>query len=97
MIPAAIDASQILSPGSGRSHPAQSSGVVTNQKTNPVRADVDRLRAILHNCALRGPNSQNRDNHSDFRNHRRGRVAFVKSLDPQKGARLRTIFDRIRW
>jgi hypothetical protein len=72
-------------------------GVVTNQKINPVRADVDRLRAILHNSALHGPNSQNRENHPDFRNHLRGRVAYVESLNPQKGARLRTIFDRIRW
>lgn len=72
-------------------------GVVINDRINPVRADVDRLRAILHNCALHGPNSQNRDNHPDFRNHLRGSVAFIESLNPQKGARLRTIFDRIHW
>lgn len=72
-------------------------GVVMNEKINPVRADVDRLRALLHNCVRHGPHTQNRDGHADFRNHLRGRVAFIESLNPQKGARLRALFERIHW
>ena len=45
-------------------------GIVTNERVNVVRADYDRLKAILTNCARRGPESQNREGHEDFRAHR---------------------------
>jgi RNA-directed DNA polymerase len=72
-------------------------GVVANQHVNVVRADFDRLKATLTNCVHRGPAGQNRENHPAFRQHLAGRVAFVEMLNPQKGARLRRIFDRIDW
>ena len=72
-------------------------GVVVNDKLSISRADVDRLRAILFNCARSSPASQNRDAHPDFRAHLRGRVGWVESIDPAKGARLRRLFDRISW
>jgi RNA-directed DNA polymerase len=72
-------------------------GVVANQHVNVVRADFDRLKAILTNCVHRGAASQNRENHPAFRQHLTGRVAFVEMINPQKGARLRRIFDRIDW
>jgi RNA-directed DNA polymerase len=72
-------------------------GVVVNEKLSASRRDLDRLRAILHNCVRHGPASQNRDDHPDFRAHLRGRIAWVASLDPAKGARLRAMFDEIRW
>lgn len=72
-------------------------GVVTNEGVNVVRADFDRLKAILTNCVHHGPASQNRENHPAFRMHLEGRVAFVEMVNPQKGARLRRIFDRIQW
>jgi len=62
-----------------------------------VRAEVERLRALLHNCRRFGPESQNHDGHADFAAHLRGRVAWVASLDPAKGARLRAAFEQIRW
>jgi RNA-directed DNA polymerase len=58
---------------------------------------VELLRAILFNCARSGPASQNRDAHPEFRAHLRGRVAWVESIDPGKGARLRRLFERIAW
>jgi RNA-directed DNA polymerase len=72
-------------------------GIVTNQRMNPVRADFDRLRAILTNCVRTGPAAQNRESRSDFRAHLRGRISFIESLNGQKGARLRRIFGRIHW
>lgn len=72
-------------------------GVVVNEKLSAPRAEVERLRAVLHNCVRRGPATQNRDGHHDYRSHLRGRVAWIASLDPAKGARLRTIFEQIRW
>lgn len=72
-------------------------GIVVNQKLSTPRPELERLRAILHNCARYGPATQNRDGHADFRAHLRGRVAWIRSLDPQRGDRLQAMFERIRW
>jgi hypothetical protein len=72
-------------------------GVVTNERINIVRADFDRLKATLTNCAKHGPASQNREGRPDFRRHLAGRIAFVEMLNPQKAARLKKIFVRIQW
>jgi len=72
-------------------------GLVANDHMNVIRRDFDRLKATLTNCVRHGPASQNRDAHPQFRSHLDGRVAFVESINPQKGARLRRIFAQIRW
>lgn len=72
-------------------------GVVANQHVNVIRADFDRLKAILTNCARHGPESQNRAGHASFRSHLEGRVAFVTMIHPAKGRRLREILERISW
>lgn len=84
-----------------RVHPAgvrQSvTGVVVNERTNVTRQEFDRLKAELHNCAIHGPEGQNRDGHADFRAHLLGRIAWVASVNPARGARLRADFSRISW
>jgi RNA-directed DNA polymerase len=72
-------------------------GVVVNERPTVPRADYDRLRATLHNCRQLGPESQNRDGVPDFRSHLLGRIAWVGSLDPVRGERLRAAFDAISW
>jgi hypothetical protein len=72
-------------------------GIVVNEKLSAPRAELDRLRAILHNCQRHGPATQNRDGHADFRAHLRGRVAWIQSLDATKGARLHALFQQIQW
>ena len=72
-------------------------GLVTNRKINIMRPDYDRLKAILTNCIRHGPASQNRDNHPRFRQHLEGRVAFVESVNAEKGQRLRALLTRISW
>jgi retron-type reverse transcriptase len=72
-------------------------GIVVNEKLAVPRAEIERLRAILHNCHRHGPSSQNRDSHPDFRAHLHGRVAWIRSLDPAKGARLQALLDRVHW
>jgi RNA-directed DNA polymerase len=72
-------------------------GLVANRRVNVIRTDFDRLKATLTNCGRLGPENQNRDGHANFRSHLQGRVAFVESINPAKGKRLRTIFDRIHW
>jgi RNA-directed DNA polymerase len=75
----------------------QLAGVVVNTRTNIRREDYDRLKAILTNCIRHGPASQNRDGHSDFQGHLAGRIAYVAMLNPERGRRLRGLFDRIAW
>jgi len=72
-------------------------GLVTNQHTNVMRGDFDRLKATLTNCVRSRPDSQNREALPRFQKHLEGRVAFVESINPAKGLRLRRIFEQIRW
>jgi RNA-directed DNA polymerase len=75
----------------------QLAGLVVNERPNVKRADFDRLKAILTNCARSGPEGQNREVHHQFRSHLEGRVNFVETINPARGKQLRAIFDRIRW
>jgi len=72
-------------------------GAVVNDKINIPRPDFDLLKATLTNCIRKGPQTQNRDAHPDFRAHLTGRVAFVESLNPAKGRRLRSLLHQISW
>ncbi len=72
-------------------------GLVVNERPHVRRAEVDRLRAVLHNCLRDGPDSQNRDGRADFRGHLTGRVAWVAQHDPRRGAVLRAQLDAVDW
>jgi hypothetical protein len=72
-------------------------GVVLNERPNVVRADYDRLKAILHNCVHLGPATQNRAGLNDFQAHLRGLVAHVSTIHEARGRRLKALLDRIDW
>ena len=72
-------------------------GIVVNQHPNLSRVEFDRLKATLHNCAVHGPAAQNHSGASDFRAHLLGRISWVESLNPGRGAKLRREFSRIAW
>lgn len=78
-----------------RSQRQAAAGVVLNQHPNIDRAEFDRLKAILTNCARHGLETQNRDAHPDFRAHLLGKIAWVEFLNPNRGRMLRAIFDQI--
>src|SRR6185436_17563266 len=70
-------------------HQQRVTGVVVNEKVNCARSEFDRLKAILYNAAKGGGLvSQNRDGHTDFANHIRGRIAHITMLNPARGAKL---------
>ena len=75
----------------------QAAGVVLNDQPNVPRPDFDALKAILHNCVRHGPSGQNRAGVADFRAHLAGRIAYVATVNPQRGQRLRRVFDQIVW
>lgn len=73
-------------------------GTVLNAKPSIDRRELDRLRAVLHNCAVRGVASQ-AGNRSvgEFREHLAGQLAWVSSISPHKGQRLRLEFQALDW
>jgi RNA-directed DNA polymerase len=72
-------------------------GIVVNERLNVARREYDELKAILHNAARRGPSGENRAGVRDFRAHLLGRIAWIESLHPGRGAKLRSQFARIAW
>jgi hypothetical protein len=75
----------------------QVAGVVLNVRPNVRRADYDRLKAVLTNCARHGPRAQNRDGRADFRSFLAGRIAYVAMINPLRGRRLWELFERVAW
>jgi len=65
-------------------------GVVVNVRPNVPRAEYDLLKAILHRAAHDGPGDLDPA-------HVMGRIAWVESLNPARGAKLRARFAAIRW
>jgi hypothetical protein len=70
-------------------------GIVVNAHPNLARPEYDRLKAILHDAERNGQEAANRAGHPAFREHLRGRIAWLESLNPQRGARLRERLDRL--
>jgi hypothetical protein len=79
------------------SHRQQVAGLVINRAANVPRDEYDRLRAMLHNCARFGPDTQNRDAVADFRAHLLGRIGYVAMTNPRRGERLQQLFAAISW
>jgi retron-type reverse transcriptase len=64
-------------------------GLVVNDRPGVPRAEVRRLRAILHRARLEGLETQNREQRPDFVAWLRGKIAFVEMVRPETGAKLR--------
>ena len=72
-------------------------GLVVNVRPHVGRREVDLLRAVLHNCRVHGPSTQNREGHPDLRAHLTGRVSWIAQHDPARGTLLRAQLDAIDW
>ncbi|WP_394839084.1 reverse transcriptase family protein [Pendulispora rubella] len=68
--------------------------IVVNDRMGVARDELRKLRAILHNAGKHGLMSQNRENHPNFAAYLRGRVAFVRMVDPSKGPMLSAALER---
>jgi hypothetical protein len=66
-----------------------------NAAPNVPRDEHDQLRAILHRCALHGPDAENRAGHRDFRAHLLGRISWIASWSPRRAEKLHRAFARI--
>src|SRR5205823_5215015 len=70
-------------------------GLVVNDRPGVRRAEVRRLRAILHRARTEGLERQNRENHPDFGAWLRGKIAFVRMARPEVGDRLLAELDAL--
>ena len=66
-------------------------GMVVNRLPNLERREYGRLRAILHNMAPEGLESQNRAGHPRFAEHLEGSVSWAAHLNPGREA----VLDRL--
>lgn len=64
-------------------------GLTVNARPTVPRDEYRQLRAILHNAAKHGLESQNRAQHPAFAAHLQGRVEFVCWADPTRAPKLR--------
>jgi retron-type reverse transcriptase len=67
-------------------------GLVVNDRVGVRRADVRRLRAILHRARTEGLEAQNREGRPNFRAWLKGMIAYVRMVRPEVGARLEAEF-----
>lgn len=70
-------------------------GIVVNDKPSVCRAELRRLRAILHRAKTEGLDAQNRDGRPHFRVWLAGKIAFVSMVRPDLGAKLKAALDKL--
>ncbi len=69
-------------------------GLTVNDRPSIARKELRILRAILHNAARFGLESQNREGRPDFAAHLRGRVEYACMVDPGRAPELRAALAR---
>jgi RNA-directed DNA polymerase len=69
-------------------------GIVVNAAPNVSRTEYDRLKAILYNAARHGPSGQGV---AGRQAELQGRIAWVASLNPARGEKLKRRFAEIDW
>ncbi|OGQ87915.1 MAG: hypothetical protein A2289_22680 [Deltaproteobacteria bacterium RIFOXYA12_FULL_58_15] len=69
-------------------------GLTVNDKPRVSREQRRELRAILHNAAKSGLESQNREGRSNFASYLRGRVAYLSMVEPERAALLKATLER---
>ena len=75
----------------------QVTGIVVNRKLNFSRRECDALKATLHNCVRNGPSGQNRSGLEDYRGHLAGRIAHLMAINPERGTKMKALFDQVDW
>ena len=70
-------------------------GLVVNDRPGVPRAEIRRLRAILHRAKSGGLDAQDRAGRADFRAWILGKIAYVSMSRPEVGARLMAEFKAL--
>ena len=72
-------------------------GLTINTKANVPKKEIREVRAIIRNCIKYGPDSQNREGKANFKDSLRGRVEYIRSINPPLGDKLMQEFNKIEW
>lgn len=72
----------------GKGHRQRLAGAVINRVPNLDRTSYDTLRAMLHNAATSGLDTQNRLGQARFAEHLSGRVSWAVGLNPNRAKKL---------
>jgi retron-type reverse transcriptase len=70
-------------------------GIVVNQRPNVPRRVTKRLRAILHHAQKEGLSAQNREQRDNFEHWLGGMIAYVQMVNPERGQKLRSAFEKL--
>ena len=70
-------------------------GIVVNDRLAVPREQVRRIRAILHGARTTGLAAQNRAGHPDFRAWLQGTIAYIRMVDPARGAAFQAQLDAL--
>lgn len=55
------------------------------------------LRATIHNCIVKGPETQTDSSLDDFKAKLAGQIAYVNSINQVHGKKLKAMFSKINW
>lgn len=72
-------------------------GIVVNKKPSLGRSEYKTLRAIVHNCVIYGPESQNKNHLPHFRDYLRGRISHLQQINRKLAIDLLSEFKMIVW
>ncbi len=70
-------------------------GLVVNERPGVARAEVRRIRAILHRARTEGLNAQNREGRLHFRAWLQGKIAYIGMSQHEVGARLQAALNAL--
>lgn len=71
-------------------------GIVVNEKLGLPRAEVRKLRAILHAAVATGLEAQNRTQRPNFRAYLEGKIGYLSMVDAAKGQAMREALSRVK-
>lgn len=72
-------------------------GLTVNEKVAVPRRKRRLLRAIVHNCRVKGPAGQNRMKAYNLKETLRGMIAHVRRFNPAAGTKLKAEFEQVCW
>jgi RNA-directed DNA polymerase len=70
-------------------------GLVVNQTVGVPRDIVRRIRSILHHAKTEGLETQNRDQHPNFRGWLEGMIAYIHMVKPDQAAKLQQQLNEV--
>lgn len=70
-------------------------GVVVNEKASLPREELRKLRAILHRAGKEGLEAQNREGRPNYRAWLAGKIAYVRMVRPDLGAKMLSEFEKL--